>query len=350
MSAVIMSRLFVHAVNVHQGGGAVLLSDLLCAIPLDLPAIAILDERMLVPATLSAHVDIRRVRPSIGARFVAERWLSSHVNETDCVLCFGNLPPLFRLRGDVSVFLQNRYLVDDQAPFGALPLKPRIRLRMERAWLTTFRSRARRYFVQTPSMQRLAQDRLGIPAMCLSFVPASVLASAATSAQSSSARFDFLYVASGEAHKNHAALISAWAILADEGLFPSLALTLSETNSPHMVKQAELQRSSKGLQLHNLGALPHDQLLALYRDSKALIYPSGFESFGLPLIEAKLAGLPVLAPELDYVREVLDPAETFDPRSPMSIARAVKRFLKKSQPSFNPVDAKNFLHHLMVGA
>lgn len=344
-----MSRIFIHAPNIHHGGGAVLLNDLLRAIPPDLAAITTLDERMRVALKLPAHIGIRRVRPTLGGRFSAEKWLFTQVEHTDRVLCFGNLPPFLRLRGDVSVFLQNRYLVDDQAPLGALPLKLRIRLRMERAWLTTFLSHARRYFVQTPSMQRLAEDRLGVPVMCSPFVPESVLSSAATPARSSSAQFDFLYVASGEAHKNHATLISAWALLADEGVFPSLALTLSETRSPDLAKHIEAERAAKGLHIHNLGVLPHDQLVDLYRDSKALIYPSGFESFGLPLIEAKLAGLPVLAPELDYVRDVLDPAESFDPRSPISIARAVKRFLNERRSTFKPLDAKTFLNHLMTG-
>jgi glycosyltransferase involved in cell wall biosynthesis len=342
-------KLFLHAPNIHHGGGAVLLNDLMKAIPADLPAIATLDQRIVVSASLPPNVRIRRVRPSMGDRIEAERWLFGQVEESDRVLCFGNLPPLFRLRGDVSVFLQNRYLVDDQAPLSALPVKLRIRLRMEQAWLTTFRSHASRYFVQTPSMQRLAEDRLGVSVMCSPFVPESVLSSPATPVRSSSARFDFLYVASGEAHKNHATLISTWALLADEGMFPSLALTLSESNSPGLAKHIEAVRAAKGLRIHNLGVLPHEQLLALYRDSKALIYPSGFESFGLPLMEAKMAGLPVLAPELDYVRDVVDPVESFDPRSPVSIARAVKRFLNERRSTFKPVDARSFLNHLMSG-
>ncbi|MCG9059537.1 glycosyltransferase [Laribacter hongkongensis] len=343
-------KLFLHAPNIHHGGGAVLLNDLMRAIPADLPAIATLDERMVGALDLPARVGIRRVRSSVCGRFSAERWLSRQVEETDRVLCFGNLPPLFKLRCDVSVFLQNRYLVDDQAPLSALPLKPRIRLRMEWVWLRLCLSHANRYFVQTPSMQRLAEDRLGVSAMCSPFVPESVLSSAATSAKTSSSRFDFLYVASGEAHKNHATLISAWAMLADEGVFPSLALTLSETTVPDLAKHIEVECAAKGLNIVNLGVLPHDQLVDLYRDSKALIYPSGFESFGLPLIEAKLAGLSILAPELDYVRDVVDPTESFDPHSPISIARAVKRFLKKEQSTFKPMSAENFLNHLLSGA
>ena len=60
---------------------------------------------------------------------------------------------------------------------------------------------------------------------------------------------------------------------------------------------------------------------------KLLIHPSVFESFGLVLIEARQAGLDVIAPETDYVRDVVKPIETFDPLSQKSIARAVKRYL-----------------------
>ncbi|MGH8848481.1 MAG: glycosyltransferase, partial [Polaromonas sp.] len=41
---------------------------------------------------------------------------------------------------------------------------------------------------------------------------------------------------------------------------------------------------------------------------------------------------PILASELDYVRDVCSPVQTFDPASPVSIARAVKRFLAVPEP------------------
>jgi glycosyltransferase involved in cell wall biosynthesis len=87
-----------------------------------------------------------------------------------------------------------------------------------------------------------------------------------------------------------------------------------------------------GAELHNVGQLPRDQVLALYKDARALIFPSTTESFGLPLIEAQHLGLPVLAPEADYVRDVCVPSQTFDPLSAVSIARAVRRFLGQVEP------------------
>ena len=60
--------------------------------------------------------------------------------------------------------------------------------------------------------------------------------------------------------------------------------------------------------------------------SKALIFPSKYESFGLPLIEASKMHIPIIASELDFVRDVCNPIQTFDPNSAISIARAINRF------------------------
>lgn len=338
-----MPRLFVHAINVHQGGGAVLLCDLLRAIPLDVEAIVHIDARMIMQA-LPGHVRVERVEPTLLGRLAAERRLAGTVASDDRVLCFGNLPPLFRLRGEAVVFLQNRYLVDPCAPLGALPLKPRIRLWLERAWLRGCRLNASRYIVQTPSMQSLVSQQLGVPVCYEPFVPAGVLGQVGGP---TGQEFDFLYVASGEAHKNHAALIEAWGVLADEGFSPSLALTLAPESAPALCA-CVAQAAARGLRIQNLGVLPHDGVLALYRASGALIYPSSFESFGLPLIEARQAGLPILAPELDYVRDVTDPDETFDPRSPISIARAVRRHLEGQTQAPKPRGAGALLDYMLA--
>jgi len=337
-------RLFLHAPNIHQGGGAVLLNELLCAIPPELPVVATLDSRMVLTSSMSQHVVIRRVAPLLSQRVAAEWWLCRQVTMNDNVLCFGNLPPLFRLQGKVNLFLQNRYLIDEEVSLAGLPWATQFRLRIERVWLLSCISHAQRVFVQTPTMQRLAEVRLRIPVSCASFVPNRVFASTRVTRQEHLTRFDFIYVASGEAHKNHLALIRAWAVLAQEGFFPSLALTLAEPHFQKLLHQVNEECASKNLQICNLGVLAHEDVLARYSDARALIYPSSFESFGLPLIEANFMGLPVLAPELDYVRDILDPVESFDPESPLSIARAVKRFLAKPAAPMKPMAFDEFLH------
>jgi glycosyltransferase involved in cell wall biosynthesis len=81
------------------------------------------------------------------------------------------------------------------------------------------------------------------------------------------------------------------------------------------------------LKVVNMGSLDSHGLYDLYRRVEALIFVSYFESFGLPLIEAQELGLPILAAELDFVRDIVSPIETFDPTSKISISRALMRFM-----------------------
>ncbi len=75
-----------------------------------------------------------------------------------------------------------------------------------------------------------------------------------------------------------------------------------------------------------LGFVEERQLAALYRGGRALIFPSLFEGFGIPLVEAMANGLPVFASRLDVHREVArDAAELFEPRSPEEICSAFER-------------------------
>jgi glycosyltransferase involved in cell wall biosynthesis len=96
-----------------------------------------------------------------------------------------------------------------------------------------------------------------------------------------------------------------------------------------------------------LGRLQSREIYRLYGSSSALIYPSYSESLGLPLIEAAQRGMPILAPELDYVRDVVCPVQTFDPRSPVSIARAVTRFMGKPESVIAVRQPEEFLAEIM---
>lgn len=323
-----------------------MLKALLQALPDNIKSVLSLDERMAIPEGVAHNVQIKRIRPSVLQRFIAERWLAQSVASEDTVLCFGNLPPLFRLRGRTVVFVQNRYLIDDVQLHG-FPLRVRMRLVMERLWLTKSMQNVDEFVVQTPTMKRLLVQKTGgkIPVRILPFM-AELRGYSRKMSQPvllENSEFDFVYVASGEPHKNHRRLLEAWCLLADEGVFPSLCLTLDEARFATLCREIEEMRQQHGLKVKIAGELSHEDVLALYTNAGAAIYPSTFESFGLPLIEARQAGLPVLASELDYVRDVLDPEQTFDPESSVSIARAVKRFMGKDEQTLPLLDATQFM-------
>lgn len=327
-----------------------MLSGLLQVSIIDLPVVAILDSRLSLPEGVQENIQIHFTLPSIWQRLKAEKWLAQNVQPQDTVLCFGNLPPFFSLRGRVFVFVQNRYLIDD-VKLNGFPFRVRLRLALERLWLSGKMANADELIVQTSTMKRLLEikTRGRVPVRVLPFVsdPKGYARSVLQSKVPKENDFDFVYVASGEPHKGHLRLVEAWCLLAEEGLFPSLCLTLDETQFAGLCQDLEVMYQQYGLKVENAGGLSHQDVLSLYKRAGAAIHPSTFESFGLPLIEATQAGLPVLASELDYVRDVLDPEQTFDPDSPLSIARAVKRFMNVNEQSLPLLDASQFVASLL---
>lgn len=343
----------IHAINVHQGGGRTLLNALL-SLPLKSCRAVLLDARMSIPSAILDTTTVIRVRPSIPSRLLAECRLRAIVRPGDTILCFGNLPPLFNVVGRVVVFVQNRYLIEDVS-LRHLTIKNHLRLRIERAWL---RMRARivdEFIVQTPSMKDSLvrylsniKTKPGHNLRIQSFVSGESQSFEVTAdgAHKTPVVYDFIYVASGEFHKNHRRLIEAWILLAQEGYYPSLLLTLDIVEFSELCDWIESQKQIHNLRIDNKGLLPASQITDFYKCSSALIYPSTLESLGLPLIEARNAGLAVLAGELNYVRDILNPDETFDPSSAISIARSVKRFMYTEEPPLQFVDVSTFVASL----
>ena len=339
------SRTFLlHAPNVHEGGGRALLIELIKALTEDQKqsrSLAILDERLYLERSLKERLSIISVAPTIMERLRAEWILARRARESDLLLCFGNLPPLLPVRAQVVVFLQNCYHVKKKLPHN-LPIGLKIKLSLERYWLRKRLRRCHSVVVQSETMHRQVYDALGVKSLIAPFAP-SIFPRWPTNVVK---KRDYIYVASAAPHKNHRKLIEAWIYLAGQGAFPSLALTLNSVRCKGLCKWIQKRTAEHGLQIELLGELGEVRLEDAYRESKSLIFPSLFESFGLPLLEAKAHGLSVLTAERDYVRDTITPDETFDPKSAVSIARAVIRHMGLSPERTTVLSGKDFLDRI----
>jgi glycosyltransferase involved in cell wall biosynthesis len=151
-----------------------------------------------------------------------------------------------------------------------------------------------------------------------------------------------LYVSSIAPHKNHLALIQAFDLALKRG-YPDLNLVLvggSYKKKPKLddetgaVVSIEKLRHEKNITDNVImtGNLDSSLLPSIYSRAKLFVFPAIRESFGHPLVEAMASGLPVLAADLSYAREICgDAAVYFDPYDPNDIASMICTVLKSTK-------------------
>ncbi|HXA14841.1 MAG TPA: glycosyltransferase family 1 protein [Opitutaceae bacterium] len=131
----------------------------------------------------------------------------------------------------------------------------------------------------------------------------------------------FLYVARLEhPAKNHARLITAFNRFKSETGSPwQLVLAGSDWHGAEVV-HGLIRQSAFVADIHSLGFVPDAELPTLYRAADLFVFPSLFEGFGLPPVEAMACGCPVLSSARGALGEVIgDAAAVLDPESTADI-------------------------------
>jgi glycosyltransferase involved in cell wall biosynthesis len=134
-----------------------------------------------------------------------------------------------------------------------------------------------------------------------------------------------IYPANFWKHKNHEMLLTAFGMASHGGLNADVKLVC--TGAPG-ARQKWLMNAAQIMGLGDRvlfpGYLPDAELAALMANSAGMVFPSLYEGFGLPIIEAMAAGVPVACGNLTSLPEVAsDAALLFDPRVPAQIAQAM---------------------------
>jgi len=136
------------------------------------------------------------------------------------------------------------------------------------------------------------------------------------------ARPFFLYVGNVYPHKNMIRLLDA------VGMVGANLVVVSPRNFFLERLEREVVRRGLGRYVRILGFVSDTDLIDLYREAEALVFPSLSEGFGLPAIEAMALGCPVVLAKASSLPEVGGRAALyFDPLDPSSIAAALKEVL-----------------------
>ncbi|MCR4278390.1 MAG: glycosyltransferase family 4 protein [bacterium] len=143
-----------------------------------------------------------------------------------------------------------------------------------------------------------------------------------------------LYVGSAYPHKGLDFLIDAWEEI--EMRNPTLELKIAGEEDVFM-QRVKHDAQKRGLtRVEFLGFVSDEKLATLYHEAVAFVFPSQFEGFGLPPLEAMQAGCPVIVSRSAALPEVLgeDGVFYFQPGSKIDILRAIDRVLR------NPGEAR----------
>lgn len=191
----------------------------------------------------------------------------------------------------------------------------------ERAFRAVYYDRAARRASAILTISEFTKERLiahlGIPRECVFVAPLGVDGGRFRPGPDQRESF-LIYPARAWPHKNHQRLFAAFAQIRQRR--PELRLII--TGGEH----GALGQLPRGVE--SLGKVPEARLVSLYQRAAAMVFPSLYEGFGLPPLEAMSTGCPVAASRRGALPEICgDAAVLFDPLDPEAIADGVERAL-----------------------
>jgi glycosyltransferase involved in cell wall biosynthesis len=137
-----------------------------------------------------------------------------------------------------------------------------------------------------------------------------------------------LYVGTVKPHKNVERLIDAFHVVRQSGLDHLKLVVIGDDISKYAVLRRAVHRYNLHKYVRFLGFLPDETLAAVYRLAAVFAFPSLYEGFGLPPLEAMACGTPVVTSNVSSLPEVMGDAALFvDPYDADAIADGIRRVI-----------------------
>lgn len=141
-----------------------------------------------------------------------------------------------------------------------------------------------------------------------------------------------LFVGTLEERKNIVRLIQAWTRLRVAGRIPHRLVLVGEHGWGWQKILTAIRESAFRGDIEARGYVGRDKVFALCAAADLFVYPSLYEGFGLPVLEAMACGTPVICSRAASLPEVAgDAAEFFDPASSEDLAATIERVLGSAE-------------------
>ena len=112
----------------------------------------------------------------------------------------------------------------------------------------------------------------------------------------------FFYPAGPPAYKNHRTFLKACELLKEQGMEDYRVIWTVTGEENEGMKKLKAEAEENKLPIEFIGPVPRTELFELYASS-VLVFPSYIETIGLPLLEARSVGAPILSADCLYARD-----------------------------------------------
>ncbi len=312
----------IDAVYIHESGGKTLLDYFIRGVlARKCKFILFLDKRITAEfVSLLPGTNVIFVNATERDRYLMYKKYKEQITS---IFCFANVPPpIFMRKKSVFILFHNSLILSNLLENNSHSLFNKLFFLIRRFYIRLLTFENYKWIVQTNVMKEKLNRFLKIPVSSIYISPFFSKEFFSGLSNSTKSIPKFLYVADGVPQKNHFKLLEAWRILFFKyDLSYELSLTVPERFVDVNIKINELIK--EGVRIKNYGNCAKPLLRSLYLENNFLIFPSLSESFGLPLLEAAESRCKILASNLPYVYELINPSATFDPNSSDDIAKVV---------------------------
>ena len=137
-----------------------------------------------------------------------------------------------------------------------------------------------------------------------------------------------LYVGRADPYKNLLGLLRAFHLVHNKHDGPVHLIIVGERDPRYLDAEKESHRLGLTESVHFMGYLSEDELMCCYKTASAFVFPSLYEGFGLPPLEAMSLGVPVVSSNRTAMPEVLGNAALYvNPESPGEMAEGILKVL-----------------------